>query len=435
MPAHTSTPAEGGRQFGPEARPAAAGTRWLLLLLALVLLAAGAWLIQRQWRYARARAAGDWARAAAIWPANAEALRQAAAAGVLTSPRRALAEAQAAVAADGEDWNNWAVLASSQFVLGDMTGARRSMQQVLRMGAGYFAAHWRYTELLLVAGDKAGFWSQAEQALAMAPAQDVEDVIPQLWDAAGGQPAPFNQTLAAARRASSREHRSAIARAALQFLVEQNQLEPAQFWWMQALSDPRTPAANHDLTPIGLQFESALVTSAQPLAARRVWQQGVGAGVFDPADGPGGDNLVTNPDLQRPLGVAATDWRLCFNCGAAVSTSAGLRLEFDGQEADDGIVAQQWLLLDPSRDYRLQVTASADAPAGVFLKVLGFPRSGQADFARVDVAGGGPASGGFRTAPVTCLYLLQVGFQRPLGSMPLHGVVELTHFAVRPVAP
>lgn len=430
-------------------RGAVAGTNLagrLAAVLAMAVLAFGTYGLQQQWRYWRAWSRGQAARASEVWPANAEAWRNQAQSLSLEHPTSAYQAAEKAVADDPQDWNNWAVLASAQYLSGDLRRARQSMEQVQR--AHGFEPEWRYANLLLATGDAAGFWANATRAVANVGDYLFDDTFESLLADTQGNFEPLAQAVRNAQVQQANAEQSAeLGAQYLEFLLGHSQWRAAAPWWEQALASARRHPSQEGILPrLGLEYLDGYLETGVGTAAERnraacaIWEEGRDAGVFGQEVGPHDGQWVSNPDFDDDAGLDSLDWATCAACGPwieRVEGGAGTRSElavtFRGDQEDDITIATQRLLLVPDTRYRFQYEARAAAASpdtGVNAAVLQDGRALVQRTARLGVEWT-TQGGDFHTSSQGGRYDLEISYQRPLGATPLQQRVQLRGFSIR----
>lgn len=403
-----------------------------------------------QWRYQAAAAAGNLEAAAAAWPAQSAAWRGIAEQLVLTDPKRAAAAGRHAVADDPQYWENWASLAAAQYDVGDVTGARVSMANMVRHARGYFA-HWRYANLLLLMGDRVGFWENATIAVAFLPSDQFDDAFSQLLAVDGGD---YHALATLMEKAQSRspdpDQRAALGVEFFGWLVAHGQSQLAAPWWRQVLHAASSSVNRSALQSAGWQYLQLLLGESSEdstAAVEQAWREGLGAGLFDSRLGPTPGNLVSNPDFAAALDAGPLEWRSCRGCAPWISRlgdnaqqgaleAPALSLAFHGDSADQVGLLSETLLVRPRTRYQLQFRSRAAAGlagSGVYVDIA---QSGQV-LVRVPAqleVGWRKVQAVFATGADSSPALLRIEYERPLGQLPLSGHVELSGFSLAPAA-
>lgn len=392
--------------------------RWVLRILLTCVLLLGLYEAQQQWRYQHAVARNQLQRATEVWPANADGWRALADQLQFTDFAASAHAAERAVQASPDDWNNWSVLAQAQMEMGEMSAARRSMQAMARHATG-FAAHWRYANLLLLAGDMAGFWPQASAALSLVPESEISPTLQQMWRFSQDDRTQFDAAIAAAvRHAPDVEQPARLEIAAMQFYLEQKQLDAVAPWWQMALQDRHADPAQ--LGSVGDEYLVMLADAGRIAAAEQVWHDGEQMGLFAAVDGPSPANLIAGAD------EGALGWHLCTTCGPWVADDSGtLTFTFHGNQADSVVLARQRLLLAPAQTYQLSFQQSVEA-GGLN------PSLSDASGVQVEITGRSgtllhSGAGTFTTPAAAVPWNLIIAYQRPAGQVPFRGTATITH--------
>lgn len=426
------------------------GIAFAARLAALGMIVLGlAWTIQ-EGRFARDCAAADWPSAVAVAPRSAPAWRALAQARLLARPAAAERAAWRAVRVEPADWRNWQILAQIQVERGELRPARASMAAMLKRSREFEAA-WNDANLLLLSGDSAGFWQQAARALSIAPARRLSATLAFLRQAADGDWRPVSATVATARaEAPNCLQSQRLEDGYFSDLMDRAAPAALAAQWPRLLaadSESEGPAAcraaaDPSRRSLAAQYLNMLLASGAGDAARRGWQSGLAVGVFPPDWGPSDGQLVADPELRRVgenVAVASPlAWRLCPDCGPFVfpAHGSGLQLEFHGLLDETPALAQQWLLLAPGASYWLRFAARARSAnaSGVFVGI-------ETNAGRELIRLAAPATpdwqtvtGRFVVPRLPASFRLRIGYQRPLGEMPLRGVELLRAFAVQPAA-
>ena len=170
---------------------------------------------------------------------------------------------------------------------------------------------------------------------------------------------------------------------------------------------------------LGLTYAEKLAAAGMGEDAARVMDEAV-----PPAPASPGSGNVTSGDFELPLQNGGLDWRMVNSAGyqlalddfAAASGSRSLRVEFDGTTNPEFAAVQQWVVVEPNRDYRLTAslkTESISTDSGIYLSLTNV-----ADLpARVQEAGTKPLVGSspwteysldFHSGATTQVMLLQL---------------------------
>ncbi|HEY8055392.1 MAG TPA: hypothetical protein VIE13_05725 [Terriglobales bacterium] len=418
--------------------------RWCAAgLLLLTAVAAVATVVV--WRADAADQRGNFA--AALWwrPSVALYQRHMAESLLFTNPESAQAHLLSALRSNPYDTAAMADLNTVDLALGRWPRALALTQAETDQQGLSFPARWRLANLYLAHADLPGFWQQMTIAARTAPAAAFLPMVSRALTASGfdfdalRRSLPPDSVAAAAAFAAAaveRGHPTACQTAAAWLL----DLHPDQ----QDEQNLRAQALLNLLSSTWQRWPAGV----PPLASRLV-----AAGIMPaarPAHGPG----LLDPDFDPRLQPA--ERRLSPDVAAGLSAIVGWRwpnfpgldahpvatgdpahptaayFGFDGSEPDQGLAAEQWLLMQGGGDLSLSAwTRDLDAvpAAGLRLRLSRPDGSPIADT---------PLLPGERWQPVSAQWhlpgegiealRLQIIYQRPLGQTPLHNRILVTHF-------
>ncbi|MGH9483061.1 MAG: hypothetical protein ACRD1L_13315, partial [Terriglobales bacterium] len=287
-----------------------------------------------------------------------------------------------------------------------------------------------------------------------APADELPDALEQCFNVARQQSAPVQNAVAAAADHSTNPYQPfTLERGLLRFWISQHRLPEAAVAWA-ALARVRLPPSAAEQVQVAQQLRRdatayliSLVAADLPEQAARVWSEGVQRGLFDPREGPGLSDYVTNGDFVGELAPGPLNWQVCSACGPWISRIAleaplvsvtkvrrqALSVEFRGGSPGNPLL-QQSILLEPSTAYELSaysMRTDAGQQTGVSLQLV---NQRQRVCARLNL----PRAGRFvrQAATLTTgrsreIYTLEIDYDRPIGQMLLRGTQLLTGISLR----
>ncbi|HTX36102.1 MAG TPA: hypothetical protein VME43_13825 [Bryobacteraceae bacterium] len=318
----------------------------------------------------------------------------------------ALPSLRAAVALDPDN-PQWCMSLGQQAELaGDLELAERSLLAAARLSR-------QYQPKYLLAGyyfrrgnaDLCIRWSNAALAIAPGDVTPVLNLLGQLLD-------PQTMVAEALRQPP------VVARQFLIFLSGHNEIKAAG-----RLARRLAQTGTAEDLPVLLGYTDELLALGYASDAVELWNLLSQRHLipYEPLDGTAGRSL-TDADFQHPPSGNGFDWHVEGAPGVtAVRFAGALRATFSGDEADDCVVAWEYLPLEPGREYQLRQTVQAeDAPSAAGLRWhLFYPKNGPV-WAPLEA----DLSHGFRApAGVARLALM---YRRAPGSTRLTGDIAVT---------
>ncbi|MSO20422.1 MAG: hypothetical protein EXQ56_08145 [Acidobacteria bacterium] len=142
------------------------------------------------------------------------------------------------------------------------------------------------------------------------------------------------------------------------------------------------PTRTDVVISFGLIYVEALAAAGMGAEAARVWQETLAESI-EGVHPPAGERII-NGGYEAPLRNAGLDWRLTQASGhqitldnfAAQSGSRSLRVKFDGKTNPEFSHVQQWIPVEPGRDYRFQAylkTQDISTDNGLYLSLVSIP--------------------------------------------------------------
>lgn len=431
--------------------------RILVSLLGLAAASLGMLWLYQQWQYQQASDAGNYTLAAQVWPENPAPWRELAEATMSTDSLSAEREAQTAVRDDEHDWHNWATLSETEYLRGDLTGARDSMARIAQQGNSY-EARWRYANLLLLSGDMNGFWAQAEHALANAPGDHLPDMVNECLLVANGDAKTVEHAMTTAMQmATDPGQAMALSSSIFGYMLDADDAAGQALWWprmLRAFARAPDQGVAQGVPTVGYEYLARLLSRGDAEGGLSAWQSGVAAGLFAASDGPTAADVVSDGDFSQPADSTPLQWTLCSACKEVIAPRnqggrPGLGVEFQANDSGPSPLATQTLLLRPNQTYRLQFAYSTDYESdrqefgtidnpGIAVEIMQTappaPTGTPIALWKAGAEGDGDAAVTFKTPAAAAVYQLIVEYARPMGEMSLSGRAWFSRFSVRPDA-
>ncbi len=353
----------------------------------------------------------------------------------MEDPQRALQLAQQAVRLNPQNWNNWRILGIIDFQLDHIDTAKAAFYQAVRFDHG-FNAHFQLANFSWVIGDPNAYWREMQQALSMVPRDDVQATVDSVLHLANGQTSRLLAILPS---------RDDVLAAATASLAEAGKLHAANQLWGR-LSCPKwniyeCHLASWNLIEALLSRARQDPTNADPaiLNAVQVWNLAIQRDLFKAA--PAHFGKVADGGFKFPrLGLFA--WSspsplLVSRLRSSSSYFNLLEIQFSGWENSTAPISFAWVPVRPGASYRVSY----------FIKAMNTSSRRGVQMV-VKLADGTPivtvpakladswhkTIGAFTVPPQTALVEIGFQYQRPMGEVPLKGIVRISRVAMQPVA-
>ncbi|MDQ2900967.1 MAG: hypothetical protein M3Y07_14385 [Acidobacteriota bacterium] len=292
---------------------------------------------------------------------------------------------------------------------GDMAAAEQSLLQAAQL-ARLFRPRWELASFYVRRNDPQLVWRWAEEALQIAPPEDVAAVFRLCWNANPQADAIWREAI---------PKTPAVMERYLGFLLTENKLDAAA-----PVAAQLAEVAQASQTPWLLAYCDAAIAANRPGfqdAALSCWNRMSRRGLlpYPPLDPSAGKSLINGNFAHAPTG-RGFDWRPANIEGVSVNyyqTNPNLWIEFSGKQPESCEPLSTWVLLEPLRNYRLTCRyEAAGIPPGSGLKWrLGTQFTSQT-----------PATMEFRTPEgAQRLWRLALVYQRAPGTVRIEGSIRL----------
>ncbi len=281
-----------------------------------------------------------------------------------------------------------------------------------------YLPHWTLANFYLRAGYMPQFWTQARQALEMAP--DPSAMFQLCWRVSGDSPEILGRAI---------PQRPAVRRAYLRFLVATSRLEAAE-----PLADELSLASDSADLDLLLSYCDLALKRKQVKPALAVWNALAGRRLIPYGEG----GRLTNGDLSTPPLGRGFDWRPALVEGASLSFDPAARemsLTLSGKQPESFEQVEQYVSVEPGTTYDFHLR----------YRTQGLKEDNGFSWNWIDVRTGAlfassvvSASAQFRaqaltfsTPPECDLARIALRYRRPTGSMRAEGVAGFSGFSLQ----
>ena len=327
------------------------------------------------------------------------------------------------------DSEAWIALAIQLELNGEPAQAEEHLQKAFSINNG-FETRWNLANFYLRQGRIPEFWHWIRETIAFAP-RGFRPAVELCWRAFDDPQVILDNGI---------PDLPAVNQRYFAYLVEANRLESATQVWKRMEASP-PPKLLHAL----VEYVGRLLREEQAREAMDAWNRLCRFGLLpheplSPSEGP----ILTNPEFQSPPSGWGFDWKVLPAGGIQAKVNGSpdapseIEFSFSGTQERSAAVLQQFLPVEPNRQYRFDFTYTTQGLAeesGIHWSVYdGFAGQGLARTGSLE-ASEQPRrqSLSVRTGKDTYLLRLVMEYERVPGTTRKDGAIRTGHLAFDPV--